>query len=280
MAGACECAFPGEGIRLQFRYVKPVRSNAAEQTTVSPNAHRLGPVEAAAGPPAGNRFPRRGCLARIAAADSCGGRFRRAAWWLAVALGAAAAGAAEVQAPLVVRIFDDFRTAADLGFPPGATDCQSLTPFVMAVVEPLLVNFSRSEQIDVTEEDLKDCCRRQLPEGASFREAWAEWEPGGSRWGARQRLAVDLKAWKLQQALFARYGGQVLPRPGGQPLALDAIVALVAEREQAGDLTFYDERLKIRFWECLRFGWGRPVAAEEGRPLIEQHPLDRGSPAP
>lgn len=207
-------------------------------------------------------------------------RAARRAAGLAAALWAAAAGAAEVQAPLVVRVFDDFRTAADLGFPPGATDCQSLTPFVMAVVEPLLGNFSRSEQIDVTEEDLKDCCRRQLPEGASFREAWAEWEPGGSRWGARQRLAVDLKAWKLQQALFARYGGQVLPRPGGQPLALDAIVALVAEREQAGDLTFYDERLKIRFWECLRFGWGRPVAAEEGRPLIEQHPLDRGPPAP
>ena len=73
-------------------------------------------------------------------------RAARRAAGLAAALWAAAAGAAEVQAPLVVRVFDDFRTAADLGIPPGATDCQSLTPFVMAVVEPLLDDFARRDR--------------------------------------------------------------------------------------------------------------------------------------
>lgn len=207
-------------------------------------------------------------------------RMKTLAAALATALGVAAVGAAEVQDPLIVRIFDDFRTAPEIGIPPGATDCPALTPLVMAVVGPVLEDFARREQIAVTEEDLKDYCRRQMPPDVTFRETWAEWGPGGSQWRIRQRAKGELEPWKLHRALFVRYGGRVMPVPGGQPQAVDAVVALVAEREQAGDVAFYDERLKRRFWECLRYGWNQSVPAEEGRDLIERHPLDRGKPAP
>lgn len=202
---------------------------------------------------------------------------------LALAAGfglAIAVQAADRLEPLVVRVFDDFRTASEIGFPPGAYDCPALTPLVRAVVEPVLEDFARRERLAVGEEDLKDYCRRQLPAGATFREAWAEWKPGGSQWRTRQRAAGELEPWKLHRALFAKSGGRVMPVPGGQPQAVEAIVALVAEREQTGDVAFYDERLKRRFWECLRYGWGRLVSAEEGWGLIEQHPAERGNPAP
>lgn len=195
-------------------------------------------------------------------------------------LGVVGTGATEPPSAPVVRVFEEFRTAADIGFPSGATDCPALTPLVMAVVVPVLEDFARREQLDVTEDDLKDYCRRQLPADASFRETWAEWGPGGSRWRERQLARGELETWKLHRALFAQYGGRVRPSPGGQPQAVDAIVALVAERAAAGDITFYDERLKIRFWECLRQGGGRLVSAEEGRGLLEQHPADRRRAAP
>lgn len=194
---------------------------------------------------------------------------------LATGLWTVAAGAEQNPAPLVLRVFGDFHTAADLGLSAEAVECRELTPFVMAVVEPLLAAYRQQAGIAVTEDDLMEYCRRQLPEDASFKEAWAEWQPGGSRWGFRERSAVELAAWKLQKALFAEYGGGVLRNPGGQPQAIGALVALAAAREEAGDFTIYNERLRMRFWECLRLGWGKLVPEEQGRKLIEQHPADR-----
>ena len=62
---------------------------------------------------------------------------------------------------------------------------------------------------------------------------------------------------------------------GAQPQALDAMCAYAAERERAGDFTFHDARLEIRFWECLRAPKDPLVSGEDARALIAEHPADR-----
>ena len=95
---------------------------------------------------------------------------------------------------------------------------------------------------------------------------------------------AELTMWKLQQSLFEKYGGRVARVAGAQPQAFDAMCAYVAEREQAGDFTIHDARLKILFWECLRAPKCPPLAGAEARALIAEHPADRrasrAAPAP
>ena len=195
--------------------------------------------------------------------------FWMAAFWAATAFGE------ENSAPLVLRVFQDFYTAPQLGLAVDATECRDLEPLIKSVLGPLLADYCVKNRISVTEEDLKDYCRRMLPEGASFKDAWAEWAPTGTQRGMRQKAMVQLTFWKMQKSLFEQYGGRVERNGGEPPQAFDAICTYVSEREQAGDFTIHDARLKIRFWECLRTPKGMLVPAEEGRALIEEHPLDR-----
>ena len=194
---------------------------------------------------------------------------------LAAALWAAAACGGEEQAPLVLRVFQDFYTAPQLGLAANATECRDLEPLIKAVLGPLLADYCEKNGTAATVEDLQDYCRRRLPEGTSFKEAWAEWQPTGRQWRLRQKAAVELTFWKLQKSLFEKYGGRVERTGGEPPQAFDAVCAYVTEREQAGDFTIHDARLKIRFWECLRTPKGTLVPAEAGRALLDEHPLDR-----
>ena len=177
--------------------------------------------------------------------------------------------------PLVLRIFHDFQTAAELGLSPNATECRELEPLTKGVIGPLFADFCQKNGVVAGQADLKEYCRKQLDAEALFKEAWAEWAPNGSQWRARQAAVVELTMWKLQKALFEKYGGRVIQNTGNQPQAFDAMVAYVAEREKAKDFTILDARLKLRFWECLRRPKMGLVSEETGRPLIEEHPVDR-----
>ena len=194
---------------------------------------------------------------------------------VALALWAATASGEDTPAPLVLRVFQDFYTAPQLHLAPGATECRDLEPLIKAVLGPLLTDYCEKNGVAATEADLKDYCRRLLPEGGLFKEAWAEWQPTGRQWRLRQQAAVELTFWKLQKSLFETYGGRVERTGGEPPQAFDAVCAYVTEREQAGDFTIHDARLKIRFWECLRTPKGGLVPAEAGRALIAEHPLER-----
>lgn len=176
---------------------------------------------------------------------------------------------------MVLRVFDSFYAASELGLPPHATTCRELEPLVKALMGPLFARYCEKAGISVGEEDLKEYCRRQLPGDVPFAEVWAEWAPGGGQWRMRKLAIAQLTMWKLQKSLFDKYGGRVTRVDGAQPQAFDAMIAYAAERESAGDFTIPDEQLRIRFWECFRTPKDPLVSGEDARALIEAHPADR-----
>jgi hypothetical protein len=202
---------------------------------------------------------------------------RRAAWILGMAGTAWAAALAQtVDPPPVLTVLGASYTARELRLPEKVTDCRGVEALLAAVLGPLFAAYQEQAGISVTEDDLKDYCRRQLPEDGVFLEAWAEWKPGGTQWRARQEAAMLLTVWKLQRALFDQYGGRVTRGEWIPPQAFDAMVQHVAERSDAGDFIIHDDFLRLQFWECLRSPKDILVPAEEGRILLDEHPAGRG----
>lgn len=201
-----------------------------------------------------------------------------AGWSLGLAACLAWAGVSSAQerpSPPVLTVLGQSYTARQLRLPATVTDCRGAEPLLMAVIGPLVAAYQEQAGMVVSEDDLKDYCRRQMPEGTLFAEAWAEWRPGGSQWRARQEAAMLLTVWKLQRALFDQYGGRVTRGEWGPPQAFDAMVQHVVERSDAGDFIIHDDFLRLQFWECLRSPKDVLVSAEEGRALLDEHPADR-----
>ena len=197
--------------------------------------------------------------------------------WLGLAaiLWVATASGEETKDALILRVFDSFYTASELGLSANASTCRELEPLVKTLMGSLFADYCEKAGISVGEEDLKEYCRRQLPGDVPFEEAWAQWAPGGGQWRMRKLALAQLTMWKLQKSLFERYGGRVAQVGGAQPQAFDAMCAYAAERKEAGDFTFHDARLEIRFWECLRAPKDPLVSGEDARALIAEHPADR-----
>lgn len=179
-----------------------------------------------------------------------------------------------VESP-VLTVLGDTSYASELGLSVTASACGELDPLIKGIIGPLFADYVKQNNLSATEEDLKEFCRRTLPEGELFSDTWAEWSPHGKRWRARQNAILQLTVWKLQLSLFNQYGGRVMQNRGAQPQAVDAMFAYLAEREEAGDFLIHDDRLKLRFWECMRQPGAPLLSEEEGRALLEAHPADR-----
>lgn len=211
------------------------------------------------------------------ARHTAGMKINGAGRWLGLAaiLWVATASGEETKDALILRVFDSFYTASELGLSANASTCRELEPLVKTLMGSLFADYCEKAGISVGEEDLKEYCRRQLPGDVPFEEAWAQWAPGGGQWRMRKLAIAELTMWKLQQSLFEKYGGRVARVGGAQPQAFDAMCAYAAERKEAGDFTFHDARLEIRFWECLRAPKDPLVSGEDARALIAEHPADR-----
>ena len=144
-----------------------------------------------------------------------------------------------------------------------------------------------------SEGELKEYCRRSAPTAeeiktalsdraapsteAIFESFWQDWQRDATNeFGPRQLAVEQLKEWKVAQALHEKYGGRVYVDEYRVPGVPDAVCALLAEREAAGDFTIHDEQLRDRFWELMRTP--SPVSLvseEEGRAALAEHPADR-----
>ncbi len=191
-----------------------------------------------------------------------------------VVLSSAMAFAEQINESPVLTVLGKAYTASELGLTSTAAECRELEPLTKGVIGPLFADYIEKAEISVSEEDLRDFCRRQLSEGELFTEVWPEWAPQGMRWRARQKALIQLMGWKLQLSLFNRYGGRVIHNEWAQPQAFDAMFAYVVERETDGDFSIHDAQLKLRFWECLRQPSALLLSEEEGRPILEAHPAE------
>ncbi|GEM_PF-5051887 len=187
-------------------------------------------------------------------------------------LSAVAGPSEDAGEPLVLMVLGRSYTALELGLSANASECRDLEPLTKAIIGPLFADYITENRLSVSDEELRDFCRRQLPEGELFSEVWAEWSSHGARWRERQEAVMQLTVWKLQLSLFNRYGGRVTKTPGVQPQAYDAMFAYIAERGKAGDVIFFDDHLELRFWECFRQPSAPLLSEEEGRPLLEANP--------
>ena len=172
----------------------------------------------------------------------------------------------------VLTVLGNTYTASELGLLAAASECRELEPLTKAIIGPLFAEYIKASRISISEEELRDFCRRRLTEGELFTEVWAEWSPHGKRWRARQEAVMQLTVWKLQLALFNQYGGRVIRNSRAQPQAFDAMLAYVAERAKVGEVIIFDDQMEFRFWECFRQPLAPLLSAEEGRPLLEKHP--------
>lgn len=57
-----------------------------------------------------------------------------------------------------------------------------------------------------------------------------------------------IKSWKINQALYAKYGGRVIFQQAG-PEPLDAYKGFLKEHEAKGDFVISDPKLKEMFWD-------------------------------
>ena len=192
-------------------------------------------------------------------------------------MGAGTAVADEASAPPALTVLGRSFAASELGNPAPNSDCRALEPMAKAVMGPLFAVFTEQAGLAVSEDEVKDYCRRLLADAdeKTIAETWEQWKPKGTQWKARQEAVMRLSVWKLQRSLYEKYGGRVVWGTGAPPQAFDGMAAYLAERETAGDFAIFDEQLRIRFWECLRAPKGPVFSARQGRVLIEEHPAER-----
>jgi hypothetical protein len=174
--------------------------------------------------------------------------------------------------PPVLTVLGESYTASKLGLVEEAAECRELEPLTKAIIGSLFAEYISENSISVSDDDLKEFCRRRLNEGELFMDVWAEWSPHGKQWRSRQQAVMQLTVWKLHLSLFDRYGGRVTQNPWAQPQAFDGMFAYIAEQEKSGNLIIHDSHLKLRFWECFRQPRDPLLSEEEGRLLLEAHP--------
>ena len=224
-------------------------------------------------------------------------RIIRAGRWIGLAAGlwAAAVAAQEAPDPVVLTVLGTNYTARELGNEAGGDPERLVWRAYGQIHGGIMGAFIGKRTVQPSEEELKEYCRRSAPTpeemavtfgnshaaslsadeiAASF---WDNWQRDADDPDGPMRLAArQWEDWKINQALFERYGGRVWAATYRVPVAYDAVRALLAEREGAGDFTIHDAELRERFWELVRMPPPVPlVSEEEGRVALAEHPADR-----
>jgi hypothetical protein len=119
------------------------------------------------------------------------------------------------------------------------------------VIERLTDRFAAEEGITVTDAE-RDAYIRDVD--ATLRAQGVK--PAGTdteedREARRQVAVLFVRAWKIQRALYERFGGRVGFQQGG-PEALDAMRTLAEAAQARGDLVFHDPGLEAAFWRYFR----------------------------
>lgn len=207
--------------------------------------------------------------------------------WAAAILWAAVAAAQTAPEPIVLTVLGTNRTARDLGIEPDALAIRRLSVLETKIQEVVWASQLKNGEFEIDEEELKEFCRRSIPSAEEagtasvpsnlFETTWAEWhrdDPAGRE--ARAFARWRLQDWKIQNALFGRYGGRVFLDGFNMPQAFDAVRALFREREAAGDYAIRDETLRDLFWQRMQTLPKEPLLSEEeGRAALAVHPGER-----
>lgn len=82
-----------------------------------------------------------------------------------------------------------------------------------------------------------------LKANKEFRDAHPDLHAGLDKKVAHRALTI----WLIDRELYLRYGGRVAFRYAG-PEPIDAYIALLKERQEAGELAFYSSVLEQEFW--------------------------------
>lgn len=214
---------------------------------------------------------------------------RRGKGWLpvVVCLWAAAALAQDAPEPVVLTVLGTNYTARELGIEPNADAVRRVAAVAEKIQGAVWGNYGNKEEFQISAEELKEFCRRSMPTAEEagticnltnlFEETWAEWQrddPAGRE--ARGFAHAMLQDWKINQALFTRYGGRVSLNGFNMPLAFDAVRSFFREREAAGDFVFHDETMRDLFWQRMQILPKEPLLSEEeGRAALAEHPGER-----
>lgn len=211
---------------------------------------------------------------------------KRWLFWAAV-LWTAAAGAQEAAEPVVLTVLGTNYTARELGIESDADDARRVAAVAEKIRGAVWENYENKDEFQISEEELKEFCRRSMPTdeeagttcdlSSMFEEIWAEWQrddPAGRE--ARGFARAMLQDWKINRALFARYGGRVSLNGFNMPLAFDAVRSFCREREAAGDFVIHDETMRDLFWKRMQTLPKEPLLSEEdGRAALAEHPGER-----
>lgn len=187
--------------------------------------------------------------------------------------------------PVVLTMLGQSYTASELEIPFYLPKFMGTGVLGVKIHSTILRAYADQNNFQVSEEELKEFCRLQTPTAEEmgtksipshlFEETWAEWQKDESEDGMQKFAAAELEAWKYQKSFFDRYGGRVGVREMVTPLAFDAMIAYLAEREAAGDFAIHDRKLRALFWKWTRKPREPLVSEEEGRVAFAEHPAER-----
>ena len=204
---------------------------------------------------------------------------------LAAILLAAAVFVGVMQDPVVLTMLGRAYTASELGIPAYLPKFMGTGVLGVKIHSTLLRAYADQNNFQASEEELREYCRLQTPTAEElgtksipsnfFEETWAEWQQDESEAGMREFATAELEAWKYQKSFFDRYGGRVGVREMQVPLAFDAMIAYLAEREAAGDFTIHDTKWRTLFWKWARKPREPLVSEEDGRAAFAEHPAER-----
>jgi len=144
------------------------------------------------------------------------------------------------------------------------------------IFESLLLQYAKENKIEPTEAELD-----------TFMAKMAEMEKtmgNGARMGHvdRQKAQVLVKAWKINKALYEKYGGRVVSNVTGA-MPIDAYRDFLKEKEKKGVFLILDKQCKASFWHSFTYDaknkYYRLCKKEEGSKLINTPAWLREQPA-
>lgn len=199
----------------------------------------------------------------------------------------AAAAAQKTPEPVVLTVLGTNYSARELGIEPGADDVLRVAAVAEKIRGAVWENYVNQKEFHISEEELKEFCRRSMPTAEEagttcdlsslFEETWAEWQRDDKTGREARGFAhAALQDWKIQKAMFGRYGGQVSLNEFNMPQAFEAVRSYFREREAAGDFVFHDETMRGLFWKRVQTLPKEPrLSEEEGRAALAEHPGER-----
>jgi hypothetical protein len=143
-----------------------------------------------------------------------------------------------------------------------------------AVLEPLLEDFRRRNNIVATDAEIDRCVGLMFKASSRAELAAAGIDEATARASERKVAESVVVNWKESKALYEKFGGTVIFQQSNPLEPVGAYLAFLREHEAKGSFRFLDDRLAAKFWEYFTKDHGHwvvdPAKVDYSKPWWER----------